>query len=215
MSVELPEDLNIEVILQQIHEDHAVTPAQYNTDKILESIDKNKVKKFAQSEYAKLKCLLEAKKVPVSKQSKFYTNVYKYQTSVEFIMNCLSDFVQCPFTQEHLHICFNISNAIRKCLNGQQVEILAVSNRQISSKTLTHASMSRIKYVGGIVLQMCTTNIYHKINHVQNRWQTIALYEEAVVCVEILSELKVNEQYLLSITCQPETLLDTERRQTS
>jgi len=45
--------------------------------------------------------------------------------------------------------------------------------------------------------------------------RNIALYEEVVECVEILSELKVNEQHLLSTTSQPETLLDTERRQTS
>ena len=172
-SVELPEDLNIEVILQQIHEEHVITPAQYNTNKILESIDKKKVKEFAQSEYAKLKCLLEsqqkdaeqAKKVPASKQSEFYTNVYKYQTSVEFRMNCLSVFDQCPFTQEHLHICFNISNAIRKYLIGKQVEILAVSNRQISNRTLTNASMSRIRYVGGY----CIAKVHYKYLQKKNQ----------------------------------------------
>ena len=53
-SVKLPEDLDIDEILENSN-----CPHQYNTDTILENLDRSKVKRFVQNEYSKLKSFLE------------------------------------------------------------------------------------------------------------------------------------------------------------
>ncbi|WAR14614.1 hypothetical protein MAR_004719, partial [Mya arenaria] len=161
-NIELPEDLNIENIIESIHCQHVVTTHHFNTNKILEDLDKNKVKRFVQNEYLKLKSFLEPQqeavevnKMPASKQSEFYHKVHLYHTSVEFRLNCLSFF------------------DISKIFTEKKVDLLTISNRPISKRTVTNASMARIRYIGGYCIA-----------------KSIAAYEDAVICVDLLSELK-------------------------
>ena len=57
-----------------------------------------------------------AKPVTSKIQTEFYSNVHSYHIGTEFRMNCLKLFENVQFTENHLHICFNISNEIRKYL---------------------------------------------------------------------------------------------------
>ncbi|XP_060571759.1 uncharacterized protein LOC132729940 [Ruditapes philippinarum] len=121
-SVNLPTDLNMETILNNIECKTVKTPMQYNSNKILKEIDQHKYIQFCKNEYCKLSSFIEDLKInpaePVSAKnlSEFYSKVHNYQISAEFRMNCLMLFENRSFGEDHLHICFNIANEIRKYL---------------------------------------------------------------------------------------------------
>ena len=127
-------------------------------------------------------------------------------------MNCLSFFENSAFTEEHLHICFNLSNSVRKYLLKKKWIFLAClkshADKCIHGKSQVHwgycVAKVHYKYLQKKKSAMFKTDS-----------KNIAAYEEAVICVDLLSELKVNEQYIITTTNQPDSLLNTERRQTS
>jgi hypothetical protein len=217
-SIDLPTDLDLEKILQDIHCKHVVTTMQDNTNKILDEIDRLKLETFVKTEYAKMSSFIETFNIDsthtAQKQTEFYTNVHNYQTSAEFQMNCLTFFDK-KFTEEHLHICFNVSNAVRTFLMRKKIEMLPISKRKTSNRTVTNASHARIRYIGGY----CVSKVYNKYvekkkcNMYKTDMASQAIYEEAVCCVNILQGLKVEEQYITTTTKQPESLLDVSRRQ--
>lgn len=222
-SVDLPSDLDINAIVENIRCEHVVTPMQYNVNKILGEIDQTKLKQFVNNEYSKLSSFVESYKLdsshvgPVSAQSQteFYTKVHTYQTTAEFRMNCLTFFESTSFTEEHLHICFNISNEVRKFILKKKAELFSFSNTENTTRTVTNAAHARVRYVGGYVVakvhKKCidkkTSNMYKTDGASQD------IYEEAVVCGHIMDSLKVEEQYISANTSNPDSLLDVRRRQ--
>ena len=180
-------------------------------------------RKFVGIQYSVLKDLLSKmqkepeSKVPASKQTEFYKSHHDYLTSLEYRMSCMSFFPNTSFTEAHLHICFNITVSIRTYLMRKLVELLPVPKRDISSRCVTNASLARVRYVGGFCI--AKTHYEYSQKKKTTMYKTdaysVSSYEESLKCVNILSQLKVSEQYIISSTIYPESLIDVERRQTS
>ncbi|XP_060604284.1 uncharacterized protein LOC132757110 [Ruditapes philippinarum] len=211
----------METILNNIECRTVKTPMQYNSNKILKEIDQHKYIQFCKNEYCKLSSFIEDLKInpadPVSAKnlSEFYSKVHNYQISAEFRMNCLMLFENTSIGEDHLHICFNISNEIRKYLLKKKAELFTVIQRTISRRAVSNASHARVRYVGGYYI----AKIRHK--YIQKKRSHMyktdasgqALFEESVLAVSILDGLKLDEHHVISTTNEPESLLDVSRRQ--
>lgn len=221
-SVDLPIDLDLENILEGIKCPTVVTTMQYDNNKILNDINRGKYRQFCKIEYSKLTSLVhklnintQPEAVSAKMQCEFYGAVHSYMTSAEFRMNCLLFFDEAPFTETHLHICFGISNEIRKHILKKKTELYTIANRNISNRTVTNASQARVRYVGGY----CIAKLRH--SYKQKKQTSMykvdedgqALFEESVCAVNTLDCLKLEEEYVLASTSEPESLMDVSRRQ--
>lgn len=79
----------------------------------------------------------------------FYTSVHKHHTSAEFLLSCMQLFENESFMDEHKHICFFTSVEIRKFILKQSSENYTSQPKQLVQRTVTDASRTRIRYVGG------------------------------------------------------------------
>ncbi|KAH3696544.1 hypothetical protein DPMN_084015 [Dreissena polymorpha] len=160
----LPDDLNLDQILDQIYFKNPVTAMQDHVNRIINDINKIKYIQFCKKEYAFYSALIESSNTePIrpftaKQQTEFYSNVHAHQTSAEFRINCLTLFEDSRFTDDHVHICFNVSNQIRKYVLQSNVERLPVVERQISNRSVTNESHARVRYIGSY----CIAKVLHK-----------------------------------------------------
>jgi len=96
----LPEDLDLDAILQNLKCENVVTPMQLRANNILSDIDRDKLVHFVKIIYSKIMLFRESLNIdasnmaPVSAQklTEFYSKMHIYQTSAEYRMSCLSFF---------------------------------------------------------------------------------------------------------------------------
>ncbi|XP_052271830.1 uncharacterized protein LOC127872545 [Dreissena polymorpha] len=217
----LPDDLNLDQILDQIYFKNPVTAMQDHVNRIINDMNKIKYIQFCKKEYAFYSALIESSNTePIrpftaKQQTEFYSNVHAHQTSAEFRMNCLTLFEDSRFTDDHVHICFNVSNQIRKYVLQSNVERLPVVQRHISNRSVTNESHARVRYIGSYcIAKILHKNKQKKKNNMYNLDSaSISKYNDSLKLVNVLESLKVEEQYIQSITKEPESLIDIACKQ--
>lgn len=119
------------------------------------------------------------------------------------------------FENEHRIVCYKILEYVREFLIKAKADSFLTSTRQTSKRFVNDASKSRIRYVGGYCLaklHMKSVQIMQS-NMFSNSKSGHIAFDEARKSVEILNVLKEEEHYLKQITTDPDSLLDTDRRQ--
>ena len=178
--IDLPSDLNVHQILASLKCESVLTPTQHNVNKILIYVDKHKYNRFCKQVYEKLLALIStlnistspqsAAPVPAKDISSFYAKTHEYLNSTEFRVVCLTMFNHSAFTEDHLHICYNVSVEIRKFLLKKKAEVFPTSDRQVTQRTLSAASHARVRYVGGIAWQKSETSTCKRKTVTCIRW---------------------------------------------
>ncbi|XP_053402851.1 uncharacterized protein LOC123530709 [Mercenaria mercenaria] len=170
----LPEDLDLNAIIDRLTVKKVLTPMQFETNQILSSMDKSKLEYFARNEFYKVSSIMDECNSTktgqiVSKDlGSFYSKIHQHANSLEFRMNCLKLFQnEQSYTVSHQHICFNISVELRKYILSKQAEKVTPSSRQISKRTITQASRARVRYVGGY----CIAKVRHKFKGCSRQFQ--------------------------------------------
>ena len=134
--IEIPEDLNLNMITEKLITDEVLTPFQYNTNCILNNLDRLKYLNFCQGEYYKIMSLIETLKfegpVKAKDLGQFYSSIHEHLNSAEFLLSCMLLFENEAFTAEHKHICFNISVEIRKYILKKKAEVYPSSEKNLS-----------------------------------------------------------------------------------
>ncbi|WAR26397.1 PIF1-like protein, partial [Mya arenaria] len=212
---DLPNDLNVEDMLSSLQCKNVQTTKQLNTNNILKIINQTKYIQFCKQEYTKLSKMVEDLKIDPSKpvqskqQTEFYSKVHEYHTSSEFRMNCLNFFENVIFTEEHLHICFNISVQIRKYILGKKAELFPVSARKITDRKVTNSSDARVRYNGGY----CVAKVRHKYMEKKTSYMYKTDESSQVQYHEAVLAVNVEEYYIQQTTSNTQSLLDVSRRQ--
>ena len=223
--IDLPSDLNVHQILASLKCESVLTPTQHNVNKILIDVDKHKYNRFCKQVYEKLLALIStlnistspqsAAPVPAKDISSFYAKTHEYLNSTEFRVVCLTMFNHSAFTEDHLHICYNVSVEIRKFLLKKKAEVFPTSDRQVTQRTLSAASHARVRYVGGYCVAKVRNKYMQKKNSnmykVDEESQTT--FKETVGALVILDTLRLDEQYVKATTTNPDSLVDIDRRQ--
>lgn len=220
--IKLPDDIDLSIIIDNIRAESVVTPMQLENNEILSRMNFSKLEQFAKCEYRKLLSLIEECPCSTTGQisskdlGDFYTKVHQHANSLEFKMNCMKLFEnETHYGVIHQRICFNISMALRKYIVSEKSRKVETTSRQISKRTVTHASRARIRYVGGY----CIAKVRHKYvtkkasHRYSNNTSDKEVYEEAKCALKILNNLKEEEQNILACTEEPDSLLDISRRQ--
>ena len=85
-----------------------------------------------------------------------------YQTSAEYRISCLSFFNNEVFTEEHVHVSFNITNAVRIYILKTQAEMIPITSQKAQKeKSLMQLRQEYVMLVI-TVSQSYTTNIYKR-----------------------------------------------------
>ena len=215
----LPQDLNLDQIVRDMITDEILTPFQDKVNSIINCLDKHKYRVFCCKEYNFLKDLLDKMNftgpVKCSDLGDFYTSAHKHLTSAEFLLTCMQLFDNESFCDEHKHICFVTSVEIRKFLLEKCSKNYVSQTKQIVHRTVTDASRTRIRYVGGYCVAKIRFKYIKKKNTVRysNKPSDQQLYEECLIATELLNEMQVDEQYILTESNEPESLYDVSRKQ--
>lgn len=168
-------------------------------------------------EYKFLKYLLDklnfAGPVRCTDLGNFYSSIHKYQNSAEILMKYMRLFSNESFSNEHIHVCFTTSVEIGKYLMDLFSKRCVSQPRQLTSRTITNASRSRIRYVGRFCIAKLRFAYMKKMNTVRysKTPEDQQIYEESVT--ELMNQLQVGEQFILANSCDPESLLDVSRKQ--
>ena len=152
---------------------------QYNSNKILKDLDFGRYTKFCEGEYSKMAVFVEDLKidpsVPVQPKllTEFYTRVRAYQKSAEFRMKCLTLFDNVAFSEDHLHLCFNISNEIRKFHLNKKAEQFPIGERKLSQRSVGNASHAKVRYVGGYCIAKLQEKYRKKSGRACTNWMRL------------------------------------------
>jgi hypothetical protein len=216
---DLPQELNLDLILENLKTKDAVTPFQNQTNIILNEIDRSKFKTFCQREYRQITSLVEKMNfqgpVKCKDLGNFYTCMHAYHTGCEFLLSCMMLFDNQSFTAEKKHICYNASIEIRKYILGKRAELYPSTTLKLTARSVTSASKARIRYIGGYCiakvrakyLNKKETLRYSKSAEQQND------YQDSVYATHLLNNMREDEQFLLSNSAEPDSLLDVNRKQ--
>lgn len=189
--IPLPEDLNLQKILDDIEIKNEVTKNHQNINKIVKEVDQIKYKQFCHKEHEKYVPFLskfqdqEMNPISTSQQGKFYSDVHQHTTSLEFRMNCMSFFDTTSFTEDHLDICISISNSIRNYLLRKVAAKFPTSNRSISHRHVSISSHARIRYIAGYCLAKVRHKFVKKKSHIDimlQRKDKKNIVKQYVVC---------------------------------
>ena len=217
----LPEYIKPEEILSAVKFQSPVTPDQKAVNTITTQIDSDKLRKFCHLAYEKLSLFLTQSKVTgtaaiaAKDLTKFVSSVHTYTNSTDYLMNCLSLFENETFTENHKHVCFNISKNIRKLLLDKKAEDLPMPERSLTTRTVATASEAKIRYVAGYCIAKVRHQFVERKRSCRYRTDTEGqcTYKESICAVNILNLLKVEEYTLQSTTTNPESLRDVQRKQ--
>lgn len=217
--IELPEELNLDIILEKLKSDEVLTPFQCNVNSILNNLDKTKYKFFCKREYKRIESLVDKMKFegPVKCKyiGQFYTSIHEHHNSAEFLMSCMLLFENESFTAEHKHICFDISVELRKFILSKRSEVYPSSARDLSGRSVTNASRARIRYIGGYCIAKIRLKLMNKKKALRYS-KTVEgqqSYDDAVYATRIVNKLKEDEQFIIGNSIEPESLLDITRKQ--
>jgi hypothetical protein len=144
--------------------------------------------------------------------------MYEYTLDVQYTMDYLSLFnigTDNLFEEEHKMVCYMIVEYIRDFILTQRLELLQTQGMNVNRRFVTDASRSRIRYVAGYCVaklrkkyvQVLQSNMFTKSKTSQTK------FKEAKYTLLILNSFKEEEHYLHQVTSEPDSLIDTERKQ--
>jgi hypothetical protein len=151
---ELPEDLDLNQIFEELKEPGPFSTFLVNQNTILSNMDKSKYKQFCKQEFKAISNLHDKVKstegaVKCKELAKMLVEMHEHHTSSEHMLACMQLFEGGRFTAEHRSICYNISRLLKTYILSQKAETYPSSSIKLSQRSVTNSCRARIRYIGG------------------------------------------------------------------
>lgn len=228
----LPQGFDVEVIISKLKYDDPLTSIQSEINEIVSCLSLNqqnveKVKEFCSQEFTIIYEIMKnsnidtpdtsAVSVTPDKLTLFYSKCHQHQTSTAYKARAflMVDNIPNISPKAVSHIAYQFTVAVRTFVLKEKEAKYPVADRDSHKRTVTTASLGKVRYVGGF----CLAKLRYKHQKIQfnkcykTSSKDQAQYKKSSVITQILDTMRVSETSLQLHTEHPETLLETAQRQ--
>jgi hypothetical protein len=228
----LPQGFDVEVIISKLKYDDPLTSIQSEINEIVSCLSLNqqnveKVIEFCSQEFTIIYEIMKnsnidtpdtsAVSVTPDKLTLFYSKCHQHQTSTAYKARAflMVDNIPNISPKAVSHIAYQLTVAVRTFVLKEKEAKYPVADRDSHKRTVTTASLGKVRYVGGF----CLAKLRYKHQKIQfnkcykTSSKDQAQYKKSSVITQILDTMRVSETSLQLHTEHPETLLETAQRQ--
>ncbi|KAH3882795.1 hypothetical protein DPMN_006740 [Dreissena polymorpha] len=179
----------------------------------------NEITKFCEKEFLALNAIMEymniTEPVQVKPETQFIEKCHQHQISAQYRLNCMLFFPNTNISSGHWYITYKLTVAINQFILSRKEKLFSFVEKEISKRQVTNASIARFRYAGGFCIHkikeeqvsIVKTHMYSKSVEGQEK------YEKASDVFTIVQGMRVEEEHLKTTTFDPDSLMDTIRKQ--
>ena len=226
LNFDIPENFDLNDLFENLGFKKEITESHTRINVIISQLQQHNFKfnTFVKKVFSRMSASIKSLNIDQSgvflesKLTTFFTHVHEYSTSLGYFMDCLELFDiggEQAFEEEHRIVCYKILEYIREFVIEQKESELQPETSKLIKRFITDSCKPRIRYVAGYCVASLRKR-YVKLKQTSmfsHLSQSQLSFKEAKIALNVINSLKEEEHYLKEITCDPDSLIDIDRRQ--